>query len=378
MVRIPAGFHPPAQSGPGGIQSTLRRIVPASILTYNKSVTVPLQPGQAQTILAATTTYSTPAVVQEAANFIANSAATSVTVTLGTATTAGHCLVAAVVTTNATANASVSSVTIGGSADNWASAYVNGGPSTAAICSFWADPDCEGGQTSVVVSFSGGTGNIWAYVYVYEVSGIVSASPLDQSAGNSSLVSSSSWSSGSTGTTVQASEIAIGLGYNGSATGLTGPASPWVNEAVQGSSPVAISGYQVLTAETTVTYSGTANASGHWAAAVITLEAASSSTSAGGTVTIGPTGTGTIWYPTQVVVSTTTGILDTSTFQLYIGPVGVPITLVGTLFPGGAGTIALAIPYLAPGLYLIGVWTGGHAGDVAALNVVGTMTALSQ
>ena len=96
-----------------------------------------------------------------------------------------------------------------------------------------------------------------------------------------------------------------------------------------------------------------------------------------GTVTLGPTGTGTVWYPTQVTVSTTTGVFDTSTFQLFLGPSGIPITLVGTLFPGGAGTIALAIPDMTPGQYLIGKWAGGNTGDLASMNVIGTMDALT-
>jgi hypothetical protein len=94
-------------------------------------------------------------------------------------------------------------------------------------------------------------------------------------------------------------------------------------------------------------------------------------------VSIGPNGLGTIWYPVQATVQTTTGVLDTSTFNLYLGPAGVPITLVGTLFPGGSGTVALAIPSMSPGQYLIGVWSGGHAGDLASVNVIGTMNALA-
>lgn len=97
----------------------------------------------------------------------------------------------------------------------------------------------------------------------------------------------------------------------------------------------------------------------------------------GGQVTLGPVGVGTVWYPAQATISTTTGPLDTSTFNLYLGPAGVPITLVGTLFPGGAGTIALAIPPMSPGQYLIGIWTGGHAGDLASLNVIGVMDAVT-
>jgi hypothetical protein len=101
--------------------------------------------------------------------------------------------------------------------------------------------------------------------------------------------------------------------------------------------------------------------------------------SSGGTanVSVAPAGLGVIWYPVQATISTTSGILDSSTFNLYLGPAGVPITLVGFLFPGGFGTIALAIPSMTPGQALIAQWTGGHAGDLASINVIGTMSALT-
>jgi hypothetical protein len=91
----------------------------------------------------------------------------------------------------------------------------------------------------------------------------------------------------------------------------------------------------------------------------------------------GPQGLGTVWYPVQLTVSTTTGALDGSTCQAYLGAQGVPITLVGTLFPGGAGTIALGIPAMTPGQELIFIWTNAHPGDTAAANVGGTMDALT-
>jgi len=93
------------------------------------------------------------------------------------------------------------------------------------------------------------------------------------------------------------------------------------------------------------------------------------------TLTAGPQGLGTTWYPAQVTLSTTTGALDTSTALVYLGSQGVPITLVGSVFTGN-GTVALAIPSMAPGQVLIVTWTNGHAGDTAAFNVVGTMDAL--
>jgi hypothetical protein len=94
------------------------------------------------------------------------------------------------------------------------------------------------------------------------------------------------------------------------------------------------------------------------------------------TLTAGPQGLATVWYPAQVTLSTTTGALDTSTALVYLGSQGVPITLVGSVFSGN-GTVALAIPSMSPGQVLIVTWTNGHAGDTAAFNIVGTMDALS-
>jgi hypothetical protein len=91
-------------------------------------------------------------------------------------------------------------------------------------------------------------------------------------------------------------------------------------------------------------------------------------------LTIGPQGLGTVWYPIQVTVSTTTGQLDTSTVNIYLGPLTTPATLVGTGF--GNGTYALAIPSMSPGQYLVIAWAGGKNGDTAAANVIGTMDAL--
>lgn len=91
------------------------------------------------------------------------------------------------------------------------------------------------------------------------------------------------------------------------------------------------------------------------------------------TLQIGPQGAGTVWYPAQVTTSTTSGVNDTSTCLVYMGAAGTPITLMGTLFPGGAGVLAVAFPPLTVGLFVIAVFSGGKAGDVAAVNVTGTM-----
>lgn len=91
------------------------------------------------------------------------------------------------------------------------------------------------------------------------------------------------------------------------------------------------------------------------------------------TLSVGPAGAGNVWYPASITISTTTGINDFSTCSVYLGPAGVPVTLVATLFPGGTGTASLAIPSMTPGQYIIAVWAGANPGDVAAINVVGTM-----
>lgn len=94
------------------------------------------------------------------------------------------------------------------------------------------------------------------------------------------------------------------------------------------------------------------------------------------TLTVGPQGLGTVWYPAQITLSTTTGQLDPSTANIFLGSQGVPITQVGAIFTGN-GTAALAIPSVSPGQVLIVTWSGAKPGDTAALNVVGTMDALT-
>lgn len=91
------------------------------------------------------------------------------------------------------------------------------------------------------------------------------------------------------------------------------------------------------------------------------------------TLQIGPQGAGTVWYPAQVTTFTTSGVNDTSTCLIYMGAAGTPVTLMGTLFPGGAGVLAVAFPPLTVGLFIIAQFSNGNVGDVAAVNVTGTM-----
>jgi len=93
-------------------------------------------------------------------------------------------------------------------------------------------------------------------------------------------------------------------------------------------------------------------------------------------LSVTPQGLGTVWYPVQVTLSTTTGALDTSIALVYLGPLTVPPNLVATIYSGN-GTAALAIPPMSPGQSLAVIWTGAAPGDTAAMNIIGTMDALT-
>lgn len=101
---------------------------------------------------------------------------------------------------------------------------------------------------------------------------------------------------------------------------------------------------------------------------------------AGGAATIstGPQGLGTIWYPAQVVIATTTGASDASTCRVFLGPQGTPLNLqVGQSYAGGGDVIALSPAPVPVGWFLFAVWAGGHPGDRCSMNVLGVMDAMA-
>lgn len=218
-----------------------------------------------------------PSLVQVAANA---ASAASVTVTLGSPTTGANTLVALFGTSANSSNGSPSGITLGGSADNWAQSAIQGSSGDHAISAGWADPNCAGGQTSVVITLTGGSGDL-LFAWVFEWSGLSATVDVSSGAANSF---SSTWTSGTTGSTTQADEVAFGItcgaANTAGAAGLAGPASPWVNEAQQslaGSSHTkcAIAGYQVLSSTGTQVYSGTASPANTNDTLVFTLLAAS-------------------------------------------------------------------------------------------------------
>lgn len=194
------------------------------------------------------------AFVQAASNTTAVSA--SVTVTLSQPTTAGNCLVACVANGAGSTLAFVSSVTLGGSADNWAVLKTSGSTTAGAeVLSAWADPNCAVGQTSVVITCSGG-GNA-TLAWVFEFSGIATSAILDQFGTFDSVAGTNpSFSVSTGGATTQASELAIGCAYGFNQT-ITGPSSPWINESTLTSGSRNLqAGYNILSSTGTVTYAG--------------------------------------------------------------------------------------------------------------------------
>jgi len=215
-----------------------------------------------------------PLLVQSATN---TGSGSSISVTLGAGTTAGNCLAVAAGTENSTSR-TISAVKLGGVADNFAAAKSQAQAGTEdTVCAIWTDQDCAGSQTAVAVTLSGSATTSAAAAE--EWSGILTSGAVDKT--NGTGTTTTSWSSGASGTLSQASEAVLGATYcaTGAALTITGPGSPWTNLTQVGgaSGGGLLAGYQVVSATTSLTYSGTQNGTSFEsnASVIVTLEAAS-------------------------------------------------------------------------------------------------------
>lgn len=201
-----------------------------------------------------------------------NTGTSTVTVTLGSNTTAGNCLVVCIALGSAGSLASVASVKLGGVADNFSQLKAVGDLTTGAEqLAVWADPNCAGGQTAVAITLNVAAVSL---AYVFEFSGVAASSILDQSATFDSAGGTNSTFSVTSGTTTQASEVAVGCVY-GFNTTITGPASPWVNEATITSTTRNLqASYNILSSTGTQTYSGSFGAAAFNGQILVTLKAA--------------------------------------------------------------------------------------------------------
>lgn len=210
---------------------------------------------------------------------------TSVTATLGGNTTSGNCLVACIQAfTSSGSGPVVTGITLGGSADNWAQ-IASVSPTSFTNDYIWIDPGCAGGQSSIVITISSTTGPA-IQAYVYEFSGIASASTLDQSSTGSGA--SSPWSSGATSVTSQAAEAWVGFvaSHGAGAATITGPSGSWTNLSQLSTTEVShlqcLSGYQIPSGTGTATYNGSFSSSTtEWGALVVTLKGGSSTPASG-------------------------------------------------------------------------------------------------
>jgi hypothetical protein len=202
-------------------------------------------------------------------------------ITLDNPTGAGSSLIVVVATSGTTTSPTVSGITLGGAAGNFAQDFTAGNPGAdAGVVATWRDQPCVSGQTAVSIAFTGGSGTFAVLATVYECDDLA-ASPFDKTA---SAVSSgsSSWSSGATATTSQASERCFGGVFGSNAPAgvtITGPSSPWVNQAqlsiAQGGfNSVWMSGSLDLAAAAAATYSGTFSGSDQYVATVVTYKLA--------------------------------------------------------------------------------------------------------
>jgi hypothetical protein len=95
------------------------------------------------------------------------------------------------------------------------------------------------------------------------------------------------------------------------------------------------------------------------------------------TLKVGPQGLGVTWYPSSVIISTSTGAADSSTAACYIGAIAAQNLQGGQSYAGGGDTIGLSVVSMSPGDLLIVVWAGAVPGATAVMNVVGTQDVLA-
>lgn len=315
----------------------------------------------------------------------------TVTATFGSSTTAGNCLVACMSSPSASAAVtSVTAVKTGALAESWTQSEHISDASSGIYVGIWTNQGTGGGATTVNVSVSFGqtdSGSVQTpfLLDVYEVSQVTG---VDKIAVSAAGATGTSWSSGATATTSQASEIAFGVASctptaSGTAT-MTGPGGAWTNSTTLTEPWTStfgsyhcyqVSGYETLSSTGTVTYSGTVSASSYWDAAVVTLTVSSSvahpvsaSLSGTGTLTAGAVvsvprgatlaGTGTLAVAATVAIPSAAALSGTGTLTA-----GAAVTAIGQGSAALSGTGTLTV---AGGLG----WSAS-----AALTGTGTLTA---
>jgi hypothetical protein len=226
-----------------------------------------------------------PAVVQSVTG-TASSTAGVLDLTLPGPTTSGNTIVVFAAAISTGDEAGAASATLGGSAGNFAPVDAACYSDDGDALSVWADPDCAGSETALVISSYGTAGTYYLAGAAYEISGL-EASALDVAAYNFSN-GEGGWSV--TGpATAQASEIWLGAAAifeSTSAVTITGPGSPWTDtpQLTETTQCALMAGYQAVSSTGTPDYGGSVTASGFaiWVASLITLRASTVTAGTGG------------------------------------------------------------------------------------------------
>lgn len=91
-------------------------------------------------------------------------------------------------------------------------------------------------------------------------------------------------------------------------------------------------------------------------------------------LSLGPQGVGTRWYPSEVLVSTTSGPADQSACVLYRQFID-PKQLIGRTEQGGGDTLAFTRE-MQPGDLILAHWSRANPGDLATITMHGDQIAL--
>jgi hypothetical protein len=197
--------------------------------------------------------------------------ASSLTLTFPSGTTAGNALVVCIGLELASGDGqTVSSVKLGGTSGTFASEVANtGSASGSPSAAIWAEANISGDQTAVLITPSTTCGIVAA---AYEVNDIVASAILDKS--DNAAATSSTWTSGTSATTVNPNDIIFGCIIYDTAVTITGPSAFTNISQIQiATNPATfMSGYEIVSAVQGAIYNGTSSASEPYACCVVAVK----------------------------------------------------------------------------------------------------------
>lgn len=201
----------------------------------------------------------TAAFVQFTQNSISSASLTS-------PTGAGNCVVVCIAAKGTSAGASISGVTLGGSAGNFAKAAGTSFATSHEAWEIWVDADCAGSQTAVAVA---GSNLDKIGLCVYEFSGIDPAGTISGS--NSGTAGTSAPTTGSASISDNAAWVGFFASNGTTSTGRDG--APW-NSNANSAAYFMDAAYAITSGSVTESFSGTYGSAHRWGAVVAAVKEA--------------------------------------------------------------------------------------------------------